>query len=158
MIMKKIDLVIFDCDGVLVDSESITNELMISLLKPLGISLTREEYVQRYVGRTIEDFIKQISEEYNISLSETFIQGFQREALVRLHEYLDEIEGVQDLIRRITVPFCVASNSAETKVKFMLEVTGLLKYFEGKIFSSTQVPRPKPAPDVYLKAASVNGI
>jgi HAD superfamily hydrolase (TIGR01509 family) len=158
MIMKKVELVIFDCDGVLVDSETITNVLMIEMLEPHGVFFTREEYVQRYVGITLEDCISQICEEFKITLPDSFIKDYLRVALIRLQLYVEEIDGIQDLLRRIPMPFCVASNSPESKVRLMLETTHLLKHFDGKIFSASQVSNPKPAPDVYLLAAAKNGV
>lgn len=154
--MKKFDLLIFDCDGVLVDSEIITNALMIDMLKPHRILLTKEEYVRKYVGLTIESCLSQLSKEYDVIFPEGFITEYHRMSLELLRTNLKEVEGVRRLIERLAVPFCVASNSADSKVKLMLEATDLHKYFTGKIFSATRVSKPKPAPDVYLMAARAN--
>jgi HAD superfamily hydrolase (TIGR01509 family) len=150
--------VIFDCDGVLVDSETITNSLMIDMLKPHRIVLTKEEYVRKYVGLTIESCLSQLSKEFDVVFPEGFITEYHRMALEFLRKNVKEVDGVRGLIERLDVPFCVASNSADSKVKLMLEVTGLHKYFSGKIFSSSHVSKPKPAPDVYLMAARANNI
>lgn len=156
--MKTFELVIFDCDGVLVDSETITNSLMIDMLEPHRIVLTKEEYVRKYVGLTIESCLSQLSKEYDVDFPEGFITEYHRMALELLRKHVKEVDGVRGLIERLDVPFCVASNSADSKVKLMLEVTGLHKYFSGKIFSSSHVSKPKPAPDVYLMAARANNI
>lgn len=156
--MKKFELLIFDCDGVLVDSETITNALMIEMLKPHRIVLTKEEYVQKYVGLTIESCLSQLSKEYGVVFPEAFTTEYHRMSLELLRKNVKEVEGVRCLIERLEIPFCVASNSADSKVKLMLEATNLHRYFSGKIFSSTHVSKPKPAPDVYLIAAKANNI
>jgi HAD superfamily hydrolase (TIGR01509 family) len=156
--LKTNELVIFDCDGVLVDSETITNALMIDMLKPHRIVLTREEYVRKYVGLTIESCLGQLSKENDVVFPEGFITEYHRMSLELLRKNVKEVDGVRRLIERLEVPFCVASNSADSKVKLMLEATDLFKYFTGKIFSSTHVSKPKPAPDVYLMAARANNI
>lgn len=156
--MNSFELVIFDCDGVLVDSETITNALMVDMLKPFGVVFNRQEYINRYVGIKLEDCIDQISELFDVNFPSSFISDYHQIALELLDQNVKAIEGVQNLIERLTVPFCLASNSHEAKVKLMLERTDLLPFFKGKIFSSTSVSKPKPAPDVYLLAARTMGI
>lgn len=156
--MKSCELVIFDCDGVLVDSETITNALMISMLKPHRVEITKTEYVKQFVGMTLENCLRKISNEYGVIFPEAFLTEYHRMTLEALRKNLKEVDGVRNLIERLNVPFCVASNSADSKVKLMLETTNLHKHFMGKIFSSTHVPKPKPAPDVYLMAAKANKI
>lgn len=156
--MKSFELVIFDCDGVLVDSETITNALMIDMLETYGIEYTKQEFVSRFVGVKIEHCIETIIKEYNIKLPDSFLHDYHLRVLALLKLNLKEIAGVRNLINRLQVPYCVASNSTQSKIEMMLGKTDLLKFFEGKTFSSYDVPNPKPAPDVYLKAASVNKI
>lgn len=151
--MAQIELVIFDCDGVLVDSETITNQLLVNLLKEYGIEYKLEDFVSRYVGTLLEEVINQISKEHELAFPESFIYDYYQKAYVQLQQNLQEINGVRNLIERLNVPFCVVSNSQETKLRMMLEKVDLLHYFEGKIFSATHVKNPKPAPDLYLKAA-----
>lgn len=152
--MKSFELVIFDCDGVLVDSETITNALMIDMLKPHGVVFTKQEFVNRFVGVKIETCIEQISEEFKVDLPENFLFNYHQKGIELIEQNLQEIEGVRALINRLKVPFCVASNSTAPKIEMVLRKTGLFEYFDGKIFSSYNVPNPKPAPDVYLQAAS----
>jgi len=151
--LAQIELVIFDCDGVLVDSETITNQLLVNLLKEYGIEYKLEDFVSRYVGTLLEEVINQISKEHELAFPESFIYDYYQKAYVQLQQNLQEINGVRNLIERLNVPFCVVSNSQETKLRMMLEKVDLLHYFEGKIFSATHVKNPKPAPDLYLKAA-----
>lgn len=151
--LANIELVIFDCDGVLVDSEKITNQLLVNLLREYGIEYKLEAFVSRYVGTLLEEVINQISEEFKVAFPESFISDYYQKAYVELQQNLQEINGVRNLIERLDVPFCVASNSQETKLIMMLKKVELLHYFEGKIFSATHVKQPKPAPDLYLKAA-----
>jgi len=151
--LANIELVIFDCDGVLVDSETITNKLLVNLLKEYGIEYTLEDFVSRYVGTLLEEVINQISEEFKVAFPESFIHDYYQKAYSQLQQNLQEINGVRNLIERLNIPFCVASNSQEAKLRMMLEKVELLHYFEGTIFSATHVKHPKPAPDLYLKAA-----
>ena len=138
--MKQPKLVIFDCDGVLVDSETITNAVMVSLLKEYNVNLSREEYVRRYVGITLEDCRQRIANDFDVHLPTTFVPFFYEKAMEALELDLVEIPGVRDLIERINLPCCVASNSHDAKLKMMLEKTQLLHYFGNGIFSSTHVP------------------
>lgn len=156
--MRSFELVIFDCDGVLVDSETITNGLMIEMLKPYGIEFTRTEYVIRYVGMTLESCLRLLRNEYKVSFSENFLAVYHTKSLELLKKNVKEVDGVRQLIERLHVPFCVASNSSESKVKLMLEATDLYRYFTGKIFSASLVAKPKPSPDVYLMAAKAHNI
>lgn len=151
--LKKIELVIFDCDGVLVDSETITNKLLVDLLKEYGIEYTLEEFVSRYVGTLLEEVVNEISDKFKVAFPGSFIPDYYQKAYSQLQENLQEVSGVRHLIERLNVPFCVASNSQEAKLRMMLKKVELLDYFEGKIFSATHVKHPKPAPDLYLKAA-----
>ncbi|MGQ2964299.1 HAD family hydrolase [Methylophilus sp.] len=156
--MKSFELVIFDCDGVLVDSETITNALMIDMLETYGIEYTKQEFVSRFVGVKIEHCIESIIKEYNIKLPDSFLHDYHLKAVELLKLNVQEIAGVRNLIHRLQVPYCVASNSTQSKIEMMLAKTDLLRFFAGKMFSSYDLPNPKPAPDVYLKAASVNKI
>ncbi len=152
--MHSYELVVFDCDGVLVDSERITNKIFVSMAAQYGVDLTLEELVAKYVGLTLSTGMEMIQREYGVRFPHSFIADFNTKSRESLAKDLTEIPGVSDLVRGLELPYCVASNSSPEKVAFMLEVAGLKDLFNGNIFSAAQVAKPKPAPDVYLLAAA----
>lgn len=148
------EAVIFDCDGVLVDSETRLVEIDQRLLADLGWHMTVEEVHARFVGKTEEHFVAEI--ERNVpnlpaNWREPYVPLYTR----ALEEELEVIPGVEQVISALTVPTAVASNSSRRRVRTSLELVGLLRYFDGRIVSAEDVPRGKPAPDVYLRAADL---
>jgi HAD superfamily hydrolase (TIGR01509 family) len=146
-------LVIFDCDGVLVDSEPISLRLDVELLAELGMPLSRQEIIDRYVGRS-PDVIARDLEQH---LGRPLPAGWLEDAQARLHELfrteLAPIAGLPEALDRIDLPVCVASSSTHRALRLKLELTGLLQRFDGRIFSAQDVAHGKPAPDLFLHAA-----
>ncbi|MAI37153.1 HAD family phosphatase [Alteromonas sp.] len=153
--MTPFKLIIFDCDGVLVDSEGITTQVFIDMLAELGINITLEEIMNRYVGMPMSDGLAMLAKQYGFTPPTDFVERFYRNSMVVLADQLQPVPGIKMVIKQLQLPFCVASNSRVEKVRAMLNITGLLGSFEGKIFTACQVENPKPAPDVYLYAAKV---
>jgi HAD superfamily hydrolase (TIGR01509 family) len=147
-------LVIFDCDGVLVDSEPISLRLDVELLAELGMPLSRQEIIDRYVGRSPEV----IAHDLEQHLGRPLPAGWRQDAQARLHELfrseLAPIEGLPAALAQIDLPICVASSSSHRALRLKLELTGLLQRFDGRIFSAQDVARGKPAPDLFLHAAA----
>ena len=156
--MSSFDLVIFDCDGVLVDSEVVAVGVIQRVLVDVGWALSIDEIVERFVGGSKENFNAQVSEylgqplapEWNAKYTPWYDEAFQRD--------LRAVTGVENAIDALRIPSCVASNSSYQRVRSSLELTGLLDRFEGRIFSAQDVGHPKPAPDVYLSAAQRMGV
>jgi len=146
-------LIIFDCDGVLVDSERLTNQVFIDMLAVEGVNITLQEVMENYVGIPLQDGITLLEKLHQFKLPESFISEFNQQSMAVLESDLQLISGVEKVIRNLQIPFCVASNSRTEKVRAMLKITGLIDYFNGKIFTASQVKHPKPAPDIYLYAA-----
>lgn len=151
--MRPFKLVIFDCDGVLVDSERLTNQVFIDMLAVEGVNITLHEIMENYVGIPLLDGIALLEKLHQFKLPEDFITRFNQQSMAVLESELQPISGVEKVIRNLQMPFCVASNSRTEKVRAMLKITGLFDYFNGKIFTASQVKHPKPAPDIYLYAA-----
>lgn len=151
--MQPFKLIIFDCDGVLVNSERLTNQVFIDMLALEGINITLNEIMENYVGIPLLDGIALLEKQHQIKFSKDFISKFNQKSMAMLESNLRSISGVEKVIRNLQLPFCVASNSHTEKVRAMLKITGLFDYFNGKIFTASQVKQPKPAPDVYLYAA-----
>lgn len=151
--MPPFKLIIFDCDGVLVDSEGITTQVFIDMLAELGINITLEEVMNQYVGMPMPDGLALLVKQYGFTPPADFVERFYRNSMAVLADQLQPVPGIKTVIGQLQHPFCVASNSRVEKVRAMLNITGLLTSFEGKIFTACQVKNPKPAPDVYLNAA-----
>lgn len=152
-----VELVIFDCDGVLVDSERLAVKVDVQVLARLGWPLSEAEVIDRFVGVTEEQFRSDIEAHLGHPLDDDWDAEF--EALYRsaFEKELRPVEGIVDALDRITHPTCVASSGSHEKMRFTLGLTGLYQRFEGRIFSATEVARGKPAPDVFLYAAEHMG-
>ncbi|OQM74729.1 HAD family hydrolase [Manganibacter manganicus] len=153
------DLVIFDCDGVLVDSEIIAARVEADLLTSAGYDISAEEISEAYAGLTFKDILIKIEEKSTIPFQVSMID--EAEGLIdrRLKREIRAIEGVHQAVAAVTEPRCICSNSRTERIELMLERTRLLPLFAGRIFSAleTATGKPKPAPDVFLHAAETLG-
>jgi len=148
-------LVIFDCDGVLIDSEAIACRADAACLAELGITITAEEIMQRYLGISAAAMCSDIEQRYGIVLPPDFVAVLHKRVAAVFDTELTTMAGVEHLLQTMQHPRCVASSSAPERLRHSLSVTGLLGYFGPHIFSATQVARGKPAPDLFLFAADV---
>lgn len=153
------ELVIFDCDGVLVDSEPIANRVFASMLAELGLEVSEADIYRDFVGRSLAYCVGQVEARLGRPLQEDFVERLQRRTFAAFEaEGLRPIDGIVEALDAIDMPFCVASSGEIEKMRVTLGLTGLLPRFEGRLFSATQVARGKPAPDVYLFAAERMGV
>ncbi len=153
-----VGLVIFDCDGVLVDSERLAVRTEASILADLGWPLTEEEIVDRFVGRTAAYMHGEI--ERHLGRPIDWEQEFDvryREVFERELTPVDGIVDVLDMLDLLELPTCVASSGSHDRMAMTLGRTGLLERFDGRIFSADDVARGKPAPDIFLYAAARMG-
>lgn len=153
--MSPFDLVIFDCDGVLIDSERLAVRTERRILADLGWTLTEDEIIERFVGRPssymLAEVQRQIGRPVNWGLEfEVHYQEVFRAELL-------PIDGVVEALNEIAQPTCVASSSSHEMLKFKLQLTNLYDRFVGNIFSAQDVEHGKPAPDVFLFAAEHMG-
>jgi len=148
-------LVIFDCDGVLIDSEAIACRADAACLAELGITITAEEIMQRYLGISAAAMCSDIEQRYGIVLPPDFVAVLHKRVAAVFDTELTTMAGVEHLLQTMQHRRCVASSSAPERLRHSLSVTGLLGYFGPHIFSATQVARGKPAPDLFLFAADV---
>jgi HAD superfamily hydrolase (TIGR01509 family) len=151
-------LIIFDCDGVLVDSEIIAHTLLAQMMTDLGHPMTTAEAVQRFAGRSLADTLSLIEVDLTRSIPEELGQRYGRLLLERLRRDLKPIAGVKAAVAALPYPRCVASSSSLERIRLSLEATGLASLFGANIFSATQVAHGKPAPDLYLFASRRMGI
>ena len=148
---------IFDCDGVLVDSEVIANRVLAAAITEAGLPMTTDESMQLFMGRRWEDSLFQIERRLGRPLPDDFSDAYRSRRDAALHAELQPVEGIAAAIERIPIPRCVASSGPVEKIRFTLGRTGLLELFEGRIFSAHEVEHGKPAPDVFLYAAERMG-
>ncbi|MBN9244806.1 MAG: HAD family hydrolase [Mesorhizobium sp.] len=157
--MPQPELVIFDCDGVLVDSEIIAARVEAELITAAGFEISAEEIASSYAGLTFKDILLSIEERAGIPFQIALIDRAEDLVDQRLKRDVRAIEGVHEAVASIAVPRCICSNSRTERIEFMLERTRLLPLFSGRIFSALETPtgKTKPAPDVFLHAAETLG-
>jgi HAD superfamily hydrolase (TIGR01509 family) len=149
-------LVIFDCDGVLVDSEPVANRMLAQMLRELGLDLTQEQIFEQFVGYSMAHVLRVIESLLGRAPPETFLHDLQARTFEAFRCELRAMPGIEEALDALDqrgVPFCVASSGDHEKMRTTLGITSLWSRFAGRIFSVTQVARGKPAPDVYLFAA-----
>ena len=151
------DLVIFDCDGVLVDSERISVRIDVRVLGELGWPLTEAEVVERFVGRSDAYMIGEIEARLGRRLPADWEESFRHLYRDAFEAELEPVDGVVAALDAIGCPTCVASSSSHERLRHTLGLTGLLERFHGRIFSAQDVENGKPAPDLFLHAAAMLG-
>jgi HAD superfamily hydrolase (TIGR01509 family) len=151
-------LVIFDCDGVLVDSEPIANRVFARMLAGQGLVLTDAQMFDLFVGRTMAHCLALAAQRLGRPLPGDFETEHDRRLFDALAAELAPVPGVTQVLDGLASPFCVASNGGAAKVRFSLAKVGLLPRFEGRLFSAAEVAHGKPAPDLFLHAARCMGV
>jgi HAD superfamily hydrolase (TIGR01509 family) len=149
--------VIFDCDGVLVDSERISVRIDARVLAELGWPLTEAEVIERFVGRSEAYMISEIEAAIGRRLPPDWEDPFRSLYRVAFEAELEPVDGVIAALDAIASPTCVASSSSHERLRHTLGLTGLLERFNGRIFSAEDVRHGKPAPDLFLHAAASLG-
>ncbi|WP_375668937.1 HAD family hydrolase [Bartonella sp. MR168JLCBS] len=155
--MPQIDLIIFDCDGVLVDSEYLAAKIGSQLLKQTGYEISSEELSERFAGLIFPDILKHVEQETEKPISAHLIDQMTNIFRTQIKTKLRAIDDVREAVEIIQTryPYCICSNAKSVDIKEMLTTVDLYDLFEGKIFSAPEVgtKRTKPAPDVFLFAA-----
>ncbi|WP_396143814.1 HAD family hydrolase [Flavobacterium sp.] len=153
----KYKCIIFDCDGVLVDSEAISSSVLTEMANELGIKISHEEALENFTGKSLKYSLDYIEAKYSKSLPDNFEDEFRKKSFHKFSIYLKPINGVHDVLNNLTIPFCVASSGPVEKIINNLTTTKLIHHFEGKIFSSYEIKSWKPEPDIFLYAAKNMG-
>lgn len=156
-LMSAFKLAIFDCDGVLVDSERIPCEVLTQCLAELGLVMDSQEVWRLFVGKSIPKSMEMIGEMLGERPSESMWQEFAKRANAALKEDVEAVKNIETALDALEIPYCVASNGDFAKMNTTLGATGLLPRFQDKMFSATQVKAGKPAPDLFLLAAETMG-
>ena len=155
--MGDIKCIIFDCDGVLVDSEIIGNQILLSMAKDFGFKMTIEDAIKNFNGRSLKDSFKYIENLIQKKLPDNFENEYRRLTFEAFKTNLKPIKGVKEFIDSLTVSYCVASSGPIEKINLNLTTTGLIEKFENKIFSSYQINSWKPDPEIFLFASKEMG-
>jgi HAD superfamily hydrolase (TIGR01509 family) len=150
----RFELVIFDCDGVLIDSERIANRVLAECLTGIGLRTSAEESLRDYKGHSWPACVALFEHRLGGPLPPAFAADFYRRALAAYERELVAVPGVHAALDRIPTRQCVASNGRLSTMKFTLTKVNLFERFAGRIFSAADVTRPKPAPDLFLHAAA----
>jgi HAD superfamily hydrolase (TIGR01509 family) len=154
--------VLFDCDGVLVDSEPITNGVLRDMLQERGWTLTVEECMRRFIGKAVRDERDAIERHTGQPLTEEWMVAFRARRDAALRQGLSAIPNAVAAVRQVHALYggriACASGADRRKVELQLHKVGLAAYFEGRVFSGHEMPRSKPHPDVYLAAAKALGV
>lgn len=154
-----LELIIFDCDGVLVDSERIANTIFARILKEeYNLEFSLDQMFEHFVGKTSQQCLDIIESMTGYPCDDSLEIRYKSEINDALAKTSTAVPGIIELLDSLITPFCVASNGSHEKMELTLGKTELLKYFEGKKFSATDVKRGKPFPDIYLYAANQMGI
>lgn len=154
---RNFELLIFDCDGVLVDSEMITNRVFAAMLNEIGVPVTLEDMFERFVGRSMPQCLEIIEGLLGRPAPDGFVENYYAKSRAALETQLKAVPDIEMVLNTVDLPFCVASSGTHEKMQTTLGVTGLLPYFQGRIYSVTDVGRSKPFPDVFLHAAREQG-
>jgi HAD superfamily hydrolase (TIGR01509 family) len=159
-VTDRFDLIVFDCDGVLVDSERLSIRVDAMFLDRLGWPMSEAEIVERFVGRSDADMRAVIEEHLGGPIPADIDEEFDRLYRETFEAELAPVDGIVEALDAIAaagITICVASSGGHAKIRRSLELTGLTQYFGDRIFSATEVAHGKPAPDLFLHAASRMG-
>jgi HAD superfamily hydrolase (TIGR01509 family) len=147
------ELVIFDCDGVLIDSELLGNEVYVTALSALGIQITKEEALKEFVGVSRISAASKIEDRYGIKIPDHFWEAMCKTEFDVFEKQLKPIPGIEDLLDVLPLKKCIASSRGPVTLKNALKLVKLWDLFAPHVFSANQVKNGKPAPDIFLFAA-----
>lgn len=153
------DLIVFDCDGVLVDSEALVVEVEAEMLTAAGFTITAAELIERFVGLSYTTMMAELGEDHGRTVPDELSRRIQQAALDEFPARLKPVPGIEGLLADLSSPRCVASSSDLDRIELSLTVTGLDGYFDpDRIFSAQMVEHGKPAPDLFELAAARLGV
>lgn len=155
--MAETELIIFDCDGVLVDSEPLANAVFAEYLNAHGLDMPLEEVMERFVGLSLKTCAEIALRDYRVRLPDDFIPELRRLTEIALAGKVRGLPNVRSAVERMGLPVCVASSGEHSKMTLTLTTSGLIDLFEGRLHSATEVENGKPAPDLFLYAAGKMG-
>lgn len=156
--MGAIDLIIFDCDGVLIDSEILSADVLIDELAKIGVVIDRAYVRRHFLGRSFPTVAQTLRDGHAPDLPDDFETRYRSALLRRFETDLRTTRGIEAVLEALTLPVCVATSSSPPRVRRSLEITGLARFFGEHVFTASQVAKGKPEPDLFLFAASQMGV
>ena len=150
---QRAGLVIFDCDGVLVDSELLSMRVLLEMTAEAGAVIDAEQGYESFLGKSLASVIEIVQRDYGVAVGPAALEKMRRRLYALFRRELRAVPGLAEALSGLTLPFCVASSSQMERIRLSLEVTGLAPFFGDRIFSASMVERGKPAPDLFLHAA-----
>lgn len=150
--------VVFDCDGTLVDSETLGHEVLCRCIANFGMSLSIEESMRRFKGGKMADCIAELEADVGHKLPDDFVASYRRQCAETFEARLVPIEGAYELLDKLELPYCIASSGPREKIDLNLRVTGLARFFGDRIFSAYDIDAWKPDPALFLHAAKQMGV
>lgn len=151
------DLLIFDCDGVLIDSEPISVAVIVDVLGGEGLPVDEDLVYQRFLGRSMSAMREVLRSDFDYVLDDALMATIREQMRGRFRAELKPVPGIAEALTRLPGRHCVASSSSPERLNLTLGLTGLLQYFQPHVFSATMVKNGKPAPDLFLYAAGQMG-
>ncbi len=155
--MSKYKCVIFDCDGILVDSEPISNGVLVDMANEHDANIDLPYALKHFKGGSLYGCIEKIETIINKQLPNTFENDYRQRSYEAFKKLIKPVEGIEDVLNDLSIPYCVASSGPIDKIKLNLSLTGLLDKFEDKIFSCYDINKWKPDPSVFIWAAETMG-
>lgn len=151
------DLVIFDCDGVLIDSEIISARMLIAELRSMGVGIDLDYVTQHFLGRSYPTVMKVIKQDFGVNLTPEFEESYRNRLLDAFTTQLQPIPHIAEMLQRLTTRWCVATSSSPARADRSLRITGLRALVDERLFTASEVAQGKPAPDLFLHAAARMG-
>jgi HAD superfamily hydrolase (TIGR01509 family) len=156
--MADVALVIFDCDGVLIDSELLSAQVLLAELSDVGIDIDLKYFFQNCLGRSFAAVAERITRDTGRSIGNDFEAHFRNRLLERFEGELKPIAGVREVLGRLRIPFCVATGSSKERATRALQIVGFSDLVDGRLVSTSMVARGKPWPDLFLLAAERHAV
>ncbi|MFD1987141.1 HAD family hydrolase [Mesorhizobium newzealandense] len=148
------ELVIFDCDGVLVDSEALSVSALLGMIRLAGGGVSEDTAYEHFLGKSMKSVREILGRDFGLDITDSQLTDMRVELMRKFREELKPIPGVKEMLPRLGLPFCVASSGTLDRIRYALDVTGLLGLMEPHLFSAAMVKMGKPAPDLFLHAAA----
>lgn len=155
--MKTPVLVIFDCDGVLIDSEVISARMLISELKGYGVEMDMAFVSRHFLGRSYPTVLREVRDRWGVMLPDRFEADYRARLLTAFEAELKVMPGLPGLLDDLALPYCLATSSSPERLVRSMQITGLDPWFRGRSFTASEVAHGKPAPDLFLHAAARMG-
>ena len=155
--MSRYKCVIFDCDGVLVDSEPVSIQILVDMANGYSANIDLDYGMTHFKGSFFEACKNNIAQLTNKQIPDSFQEDYRKQSFEAFKKGMKPVEGIENVLNNLNLPFCVASSGPEDKIKLNLALSGLLPYFENKIFSCYVIQKWKPDPAVFLWAAETMG-